>query len=97
MVVIGQGGAFSVPKACDAWVALVQDGVDLFKAVARAKERGATGLIVRCEEACSLDRLRLGAGDEQAPCLPVAFINEAGSEALMERGLVLLGCHWVHA
>eukprot|EP00932_Pfiesteria_piscicida_P001306 SRR837773.11274.p1 GENE.SRR837773.11274~~SRR837773.11274.p1 ORF type:complete len:656 (-),score=184.07 SRR837773.11274:33-1883(-) len=96
IVVVAAGGQYSVPKAQGGgpsdWVAVVDDGVDLFKAAKQAKAQGATGIIVRCDNPCSLDRLMLGADEsKERPCLPVVFASKENAEALNERGLTLKG------
>jgi len=88
--VVTETGGVVVPRNCDAWVAVVSDGIDLVKACAKAKSLGATGLIVKCEEACSLDRL--GLPGSEVPCLPVIFINERGSDWIQDTGNVLKEC-----
>ena len=55
VVVANEQGGYTVPKAAgegkSEWVAVVNEGVDLRKAAAQAKKQGATGLIIRCEQA----------------------------------------------
>mmetsp|Transcript_73925 Transcript_73925/g.154065 ORF Transcript_73925/g.154065 Transcript_73925/m.154065 type:complete len:1560 (-) Transcript_73925:95-4774(-) len=96
IVVVASGGTYSVPKAqgqnSSDWVAVVDDGVDIFKASKQAKAQGATGIIVRCDNPCSLDRLMLGADEtKEVPCLPCIFASKDNAEALNDRGLTLNG------
>merc|ERR1712217_1005417 len=96
-VVNATGGTYHVPKASgkdSGWVAVVNDGVDLKKAAKQAKAQGATGLIVRCAEALSMEKLAHGNDGEEAPVLPAVFVNHEVAEQLEERGIVLNGCEF---
>ncbi|CAE7537979.1 unnamed protein product [Symbiodinium pilosum] len=98
VVVASAQGTYTVPKAAgegnQEWVAVVDEGVDLRKAAAQAKKQGATGLIIRCEQALSLEKLAHSANDEEPPELPAVFVTKKVGEALNERGIVLKGCEF---
>lgn len=98
VVVASAQGTYTVPKAAGEgskeWVAVVEEGVDLRKAAAQAKKQGATGLIIRCEQALSLEKLAHSADDEEPPELPAVFVTKKVGEALNERGIVLKGCEF---
>jgi len=94
VVVASNRGAYTVPKAQGehAWVAVVNEGVDLHKAAAQAKSQGATGLIIRCEEFCSLDNLNMLADAEgKPPVLPTVFVDNNTGKELDEKGLFMIG------
>ncbi|CAJ1400690.1 unnamed protein product [Effrenium voratum] len=98
VVVANEQGGYTVPKAAgegnQEWVAVVNEGVDLRKAAAQAKKQGATGLIIRCEQALSLEKLAASAEDDVPPELPAVFVTQKVGEALKERGIVLKGCEF---
>mmetsp|Transcript_45459 Transcript_45459/g.106229 ORF Transcript_45459/g.106229 Transcript_45459/m.106229 type:complete len:1277 (+) Transcript_45459:2-3832(+) len=98
VVVASAQGTYTVPKAAgegsQEWVAVVDEGVDLRKAATQAKKQGATGLIIRCEQALSLEKLAHSADDEDPPELPAVFVTKKVGEALNERGIVLKGCEF---
>jgi len=97
VVVASEQGGYTVPKAAGEgkaeWVAVVNEGVDLRKAAAQAKKQGATGLIIRCEQALSVEKLAACAEGE-VPELPAVFVTKKVGEALNERGIVLKGCEF---
>ncbi|CAL1137394.1 unnamed protein product [Cladocopium goreaui] len=97
VVVASEQGGYTVPKAAGEgkaeWVAVVNEGVDLRKAAAQAKKQGATGLIIRCEQALSVEKLAACAEGE-VPELPAVFVTKKVGEALNERGIVLRGCEF---
>eukprot|EP00930_Biecheleria_cincta_P069098 TRINITY_DN56883_c0_g1_i1.p1 TRINITY_DN56883_c0_g1~~TRINITY_DN56883_c0_g1_i1.p1 ORF type:complete len:1305 (-),score=246.48 TRINITY_DN56883_c0_g1_i1:164-4078(-) len=98
VVVANANGTYTVPKAHGesdkCWVAVVNDGVDVAKAARQAARQGATGLIIRCQQALSLDKLASSANDSEVPELPAVFVNRSAGEALTERGIVLKGCEF---
>ncbi|CAK9111742.1 unnamed protein product, partial [Durusdinium trenchii] len=63
-------------------------------AAAQAKKQGATGLIIRCEQALSLEKLAASADEDEVPELPAVFVTKKVGEALNERGIVLKGCEF---
>merc|ERR1712048_1536447 len=93
-VVANASGRYTAPKTregeVEGWVAVVQDGVDLRKAAQSAKAQGASGLIVRCTEAVSLQTLTRAA-EGNPPELPTAFVGGSAAATFEERGLVLTG------
>lgn len=95
VVVASDQGTYTVPKATgqgdDMWVAVINEGVDVVKAAKQAKSQGATGLIIRCEQALSLGKLAYQGADGEKPELPAVFVDKVTGEALNERGLVLKG------
>lgn len=98
IVVAGANNSYTVPKshgdAKMGWVAVVNEGVDVIKAAEQAKKQGATGIIVRCDGALSLDALSIGADGEHRPELPCVFVDATAGKALNERGLVLTGAEF---
>jgi len=85
-------GSYMLPKGDTDWVGVVPDGVDLVKACRQAQSQGATGLVVRCDEPCSLERLALFCDGAEAPVLPVVWVCQAVATAFQEKGLMLLLC-----
>lgn len=98
VVVASEKGGYTVPKAkgdgWQGWVAVVNEGVDIYKAARQAKAQGATGLIIKCDEALSLERLSHGVDAGNPPDLPAVYVNKAVAEALNERGINLKGCEF---
>jgi len=98
VVVANDQGICTVPKAKGEgtleWVAVMNEGIDVRKAAEKAKELKATGLIIRCDQALSLEQLANRYEDGEPPCLPTVFVSSKVGEALKERGLVLKGCEF---
>uniref|UniRef100_A0A7S2QM65 Uncharacterized protein n=1 Tax=Zooxanthella nutricula TaxID=1333877 RepID=A0A7S2QM65_9DINO len=84
--------SYALPKGNAEWVGVVPDGVDLVKACQQAHSQGATGLVVRCDEPCCLERLAAFSDGDDAPVLPVVWVSQAVADAFQERGLVLNHC-----
>jgi len=94
-VIVASGTTYTVPKGKQGWVAVVEDGVDVYKAAAQLKSQGATGLIIRCDNPCEMERLALGADPKvPPPVLPAVFVEKSLAEGLNEKGLTLKGCEF---
>merc|ERR1712048_1455041 len=98
-VVANASGRYTAPKTregeVEGWVAVVQDGVDLRKVAQSAKAQGASGLIVRCTEAVSLQTLTRAA-EGYPPELPTVFVGGSAAATFEERGLILTGAeNWI--
>merc|ERR1712228_70856 len=64
-VTANASGQYAVPKSVrdgdeQKWIAVVQDSADLLRKAEEAKAQGASGLVVRCQDAVSLQRLAKG-------------------------------------
>jgi len=97
VVVASESGTYTVPKKTGneafSWVAVVSDKVDLHQAAQKAKEQGASGIVVRTEEGNFMDKLnnmsRLNEGPEGPPCLPAVFVNKDVGVHLEEKGIMI--------
>jgi len=93
VVVANDQGQYTVPKAkgegFQGWVAVVKDNVNIAKAAKQAKAQGATGLIVRCKETLTINKLSKTSGEDVE--LPVVFVDDQVGEEVSERGMVLKG------
>mmetsp|Transcript_54214 Transcript_54214/g.121555 ORF Transcript_54214/g.121555 Transcript_54214/m.121555 type:complete len:1321 (-) Transcript_54214:92-4054(-) len=93
VVAANEQGQYQPPKnkgeGFQGWVAVVKDNVNIAKAAKQAKAQGATGLIVRCGETLTINKLSKTTGEDVD--LPVVFCDDAAGEAVSEKGNVLKG------
>mmetsp|Transcript_108163 Transcript_108163/g.306736 ORF Transcript_108163/g.306736 Transcript_108163/m.306736 type:complete len:1320 (+) Transcript_108163:154-4113(+) len=97
VVVASESGTYTVPKKVGneefSWVAVISDKVDLHQAAMKAKEQGASGIIVRTGEGNFLEKLnhfsKLNESPEGPPCLATVFVNKEVGAHLDEKGIVI--------